>query len=301
MRPAQQGAVTAVLIGVSLAVARTLSRPKPVVTRTTLPPVPLEPWEEIAEFGGEVGGDEGAIPEEGAVAPIGTGDPEDLCFPAENPAPEEVCVAEPLEDPRFAPRVGVAPVGDVGSSAMWPVSTRHRRRLVTSYWTDEGIRGAWGRHFGAKRVGSEGQLRRHAGVDLFGYEGDLVMAPEDGLVLAILPFHHGTWALYLRTTDGRVLTLGEIRRYSWREFGVAPNTWVKRGSGLARLGVMTGGGQMLHFELHDPGAVSNDDIVSAIRRGEFQWSEETPPPTLLDPSAYLVDAATRTYRMEKEA
>jgi hypothetical protein len=123
-----------------------------------------------------------------------------------------------------------------------------------------------------------------------------VLAPEDGVVLAILPFHHGTWAIYLKTADGRVVALSEIKKYSWREFDVGPSQWVHQGQPLARLGTMSGGGNMLHFELYDARGQDDEAVVAAIRNGEMRWAAEQPPPLLQDPSAYLVDAATRTHR-----
>lgn len=299
MTPWQRLAVELALIAASIGITWRLRRPTPVVTRISYPPVPLEPWEEAAEFGGDVGGEEGTIALDDEVQPIGTGDPEELCPRTENPADEEeTCVTEPLLDPHFAPVPGSTPLAVPGRSPTWPVSTRHKRRLVTSYWTQDGLRGAWGRHFGAKRVGSEGKSRRHAGIDLFAYDGDPVTAPEESVVLAVLPFHHGTWAVYLRALDGRILTLGEIKRYSWRDYGIAPGVRVRRGQSLARVGTMTGGGQMLHFEIHGVGKMSDEEIVDAIREGEMQWTEDAPPASLRDPSAYLVDAATRTHRLE---
>lgn len=289
----------ATLAVVGIAVAWHLRRPRPVLVEISYPPVPLEPWEEFAEFGGDVGAEEGETIHGDVGEAVGSGHPVDLCPPGANPRElPESCVPDPLADPRFAPRPGTAPLGRPGKAAVWPLATRHRRRLVTSYWTADGLRGAWGRHFGAKRVTSEGQIRRHSGIDLFAKAGDQVIAPEDGLLLAILPFHHDTWSLYLRIVDGRVIALAEVEPYSWREFGVGPGDFVHQGEPLARVGTMRGGGRMLHVELYAPGMSDDDEVVGAIRRGEMNWTEAQPPAMLRDPSAYLVDAATRTYRTE---
>lgn len=299
-------ALAATVTGVVFGTTYLLGRRRPVVLlRRGVPPdAPLEPWEEEAEFGGDVDPEiyddvVDPVPEE---AVVGEGAPEDLCVTIENPVPEEACVLDPLKDERFAPREGAGPLGLRGTTgAIWPVATRHRRRLVTSYWTTDGLRGAWGRHFGAKRQTSEGQFRRHAGVDLFARQDDAVVAPEAGRVVAVLPFHHGTWAIYLRIPGGRVINLGEVKRYSWREFGIRPGAQVEKGQPLARVGQMTGGDHMLHLEIYDAADALDDDLVEEIRRGDMRWLEETPPPRLLDPSAYLVDAAARTYRAEATA
>jgi murein DD-endopeptidase MepM/ murein hydrolase activator NlpD len=127
--------------------------------------------------------------------------------------------------------------------------------------------------------------------------GDRVVAPEDGQILAFLPFHHDTWAVYIRLRDGRVINLAELDPYSWREFGVGPGDEVHRGETIARVGLMSGGSKMLHVELYDPGGLDDEALVGEIRRGEMSWTEDHPPSVMLDPSAYLVDAATRTYRL----
>lgn len=264
---------------------------------TVRPHGALEPWELSASLGGPVAADE----DEDAVlgdeaAPVGSGSPADLCT-VPNPVPEEVlCVLDPLKDPRFAPLPSAAPFARPGAGAIWPVVTDNARYLATSYRTAEGLRGSWGREFAAKRTSKKtGKVRHHVGVDLFANVGDAVVAPEAGKILAILPFTSGTWAVYLRTKDDQVINLGEVQKLSWREFGRRPGDEVKRGDPVARIGLM-GTKHMLHTEIYDAAGVSDDEIVDAIRQGKMQWSDEDPPPQVRDPSAYLVDAATRTYR-----
>jgi hypothetical protein len=232
---------------------------------------------------------------------IGTGSPADLCgVVVRNPPPEEVlCVLDPLEDPRFAPRASKAAFAKLGKSSIWPVDTKHKLRLVTSYWTADGIRGSWGREFGTKRTSKDGTPRRHAGIDLYGNVGDPVLAPESGRILAILPFKNPTWAVYIRTPDDQVINLGEVLKFSWRDFKVKPGDAVKKGDPVARIGQM-GSKHMLHFETYDATGVSDDEMVDVIRKGQMRWTDADNPPTRLrDPSRYLVDAATRTYRSEE--
>lgn len=303
---ARVGLWTAGIFGAA-GVTAYLRRPRPVTLRAVLPPrpAPLEDWEEEAEFGGAVEPgwrDEIVDPIPEGVVVIGSGSPEDLCGPLGNPVPDEACVLDPLGDERFAPVEGARPLAEPGTTgAIWPLRTRHRRRLVTSYWTKPGLRGAWGRHFAAKRHTEEGEVRRHAGVDLFGDPGDVVVAPEAGRIVGILPFHHGTWAIYLRIPGGRVVNLGEVDKYSWRDFDIHPVAQVEKGQPLARVGRMSGGSSMLHFEIYDAADIMDDDLLWEIRRGEMSWPEGHPPPRLLDPSAYLVDAAARTHRSEQRA
>lgn len=146
--------------------------------------------------------------------------------------------------------------------------------------------------------------RRHAGVDLFGRKGDVVLAPEDGTILRFLPFHAGTWAVYLRSMLGdRIVNLGEVARNSWREFGVVPGQTVLEGQPLARVGMQTDGSTMLHLETYEfEEATRDDDIIATIRSGEMRWlNAAAAPASLRDPSAYLVLASVRTHRREQLA
>ena len=158
-----------------------------------------------------------------------------------------------------------------------------------------------GRAFAAKRADEKNgvtHVRRHAGVDLFGREGDVVVAPEDARVLRILPFYQGTWAIYLRSMLGeRVVNLGEIGKESWREFGIQPGQLVLEGQPLARLGLQAKGSVMLHFETYGVADLSDEDVVAGIRAGGLRWTTDaTAPPWLRDPTSYLITAAMRTYR-----
>lgn len=235
----------------------------------------------------------------------GSGSPEDHCILDDQPilgGDEEssYCVTDPLGDPRFAPREKYSPLAPPNSRAIWPLKTKHQLRLVSSYWSKDGtMRGAWGRQFGAKRMGG-GKIQWHSGVDLFSDKGDIVVAPEDATVIAILPFYHGSWAMYLLTENELVLNLGEIENKSWYEFGIKVGQKVKRGQALARSGPMEGGKTMIHFEIYDAEFRSPNEMVFGIRRGKLQWHDkENPPDELMDPSAYLVQAAVNTYRMEQ--
>lgn len=273
-------------------------------------PVALEPWEEEAELVDPVNGGMIDAPTEPHELAVGRGHPEAFVVPlpdvVENPRKANAKEApwkaiDPLTDERFAPipRSGV-PFAPVGAASTWPVITRSSGRLITSYRGNDGWHGYSGRSFNADRETDEGEVRRHAGVDLWGREGDKVVAPEDARVLAILPFHHGTWSVYLITPDRRVINLGEVAKFSWRDFDVRPGMEVKMGQPVARVGLQTHGSTMIHYEMYDGSGISDDELADMIRSGGFQWpDEQNPPSRLYDPTAYLLTAASRTYRREQ--
>jgi len=261
----------------------------------------LELWERAALEAGDVRGPEGDYPFGVDQIPVGRGSPAEYCITlgAEDDAPAPHCVFDPLSDPRFAPVDRGAPQSGLPSNSTWPVLTSHSGRLVVSYWTAGGVRGYSGRAFAAARLDGEGP-RKHAGMDLFARGGDVVVAPEDGRVVAILPFNAGTWAIYVRSMlDDRVVNLGEVEKLSWREFGVKPGQTVHVGQPLARIGVQTKGSTMLHFETYGVDGVSDEALVAGIRSEKLSWSAEAEAPEWLrDPSGYLLTAARRSYQRE---
>jgi hypothetical protein len=259
----------------------------------------LTAWERQALAGGNVGDGEG-VALEPDVPPIGSGHPSEHCVMLlgageEHDAPH--CVMNPLADKRFAPIDRGATASTIPSSSTWPVVSKHAARLEVSYWTADGVRGYSGRAFATSRRDKDGK-RKHAGVDLFGRGGDLVVACESGKVIAILPFNAGTWAVYIRAGH-RVVNLGEVEPQSWRDYKVKPGDTVVEGQKLARVGTQDGGSTMLHVETYDFGTMSDDDVVAAIKASKLRWRAEDPPPVWLrDPSGYLVQTAARTYRRE---
>ena len=171
------------------------------------------------------------------------------------------------------------PFAELHAQPMWPLSTRHPDRGLVSYTdTSDEVHGNWARRFGAPRDG-----RRHAGIDLYGYPGDPVLAIADGTVMNTQTFHLGTDAV-LVAHDGMVALYGEVERGSWNDFGVHEGSRVSRGQPIARVGCMVGtmnncDSHMLHFESYAPGTTSNE-----------QW-HDTPPPELRDPTIVLLAAA----------
>lgn len=213
----------------------------------------------------------------------------------------EFCLLDPLEDPRFAPLQRLATLAAPGQSPVWPVVTSHPNRWVTSSYTQDGkFRGIWGNHFGsARRVGD---VRvNHVGVDLQARAGDLVIAPEDARVIAVLPFFGDTSAVYLRTNNGNIVVLGEVAKNSHKKFDVRVGDAVTQGQALAQIGKTPKGTSMLHVEIYYGGGIGDEAIVEMIREGKMQWPDKEPfPPRVLDPSAYLVDAGHRSYRREAD-
>lgn len=190
-----------------------------------------------------------------------------------------------------------------GVDPLWPISTNAEHMVRVSYRDVRGKwHGKWGYHVGSKRKGDDGTMHHHSGVDLYANEGDPVVAMEDGEVIAMLPFHHDTWSVYVRNSDGKIVNYGEVEKNSWMDYGLpmqilegettepAQKRTVKAGQTIGRVGRQSGGSTMLHFETYAP-----DITVSDIRAGNLQWPYgENAPAGLLDPSGYLV-AAQHTW------
>jgi murein DD-endopeptidase MepM/ murein hydrolase activator NlpD len=179
-----------------------------------------------------------------------------------------------------------------GTAPRWPVRVNRQRDVRVSYQDVRGKwHGRWGRHFGAARKKKDGTGGRyHAGIDLQGDVGDVVVASEAGTVEAILPFTRGTYAIYVRSPDGTLINYGEVERGSWRRFGIESGSSVNEGDSLAIVGAQSGGGaHMLHLEIYGAGAT-----LQQIRQGRMQWPlDADPPPALLDPTRYLLAAQER--------
>lgn len=171
------------------------------------------------------------------------------------------------------------PFAELHEQPVWPIATNHPDRGLVSYTDVHGeVHGNWARRFGAPRDG-----RHHAGIDLYGYAGDPVLAIADGTIVNTQTFHLGTDAVLVEH-DGLVALYGEVERGSWNDFGVGEGSRVRRGDPIARIGCMVGSpsnceSHMLHFEAYAPGT-----------RGNEQW-HGTPPAELRDPTIVLLAAA----------
>lgn len=186
-----------------------------------------------------------------------------------------------------------------GARPVWPLDTHDDDKLRVSYEDVRGKwHGKWGREFGAKRTTTNedgSKYRRvHVGVDLFADPGDVVVAPEDGEVIAALPFYKGTGAVYLLTDSGIVVNLGEVAEGSWTKYGIptgVDRTRVHAGDAVAKVGKSDDGSHMLHVETY-----RSDVTTDEIRQGRMRWRVgDDPPAKVLDPTRYLVRAQRVFY------
>jgi len=173
------------------------------------------------------------------------------------------------------------------ASPLWPikpVGRRHPNHGVVSYQPEEGKTiGNWARRFGATR---DDGGRRHAGVDLFGYHNDVVVAMAPGTVIATQSFHLGSHALFI-DHGPYVVMYGEIGARSWQEFGVKVGDRVGAGAPIGRIACMVFKegrctSHMLHLETYRKGTSRNK-----------RWLPGKPPAELLNPTMMLLLAAQR--------
>jgi len=162
---------------------------------------------------------------------------------------------------------------------IWPLISEHSKRWTISYRTINGeIIGNGARRFMAKR----GE-KYHVGIDLYCSHGDPVIAMEDGEIVNLYHFFHGAWCLIVQCDSGLVINYGEVARNSWKEFGLGKGSRIKKGQGIARIGTMSGGSSMLHFETFmpptnknhrysggDPGPILNPTYYLALARQNSQ-------------------------------
>jgi murein DD-endopeptidase MepM/ murein hydrolase activator NlpD len=188
-----------------------------------------------------------------------------LFFPADTPA----------TDP--GPKPGGTPIGGVGvgaasapaippddpapfasfgpavAAAFWPVVDPGPNTGVVSFHPSTGSTvGGPGRCFFDDRAPG----RHHVGVDLFGSEGDEVVACADGTIKNFYKFYNSkgrdTFALIVEH-PGVVVNYGELAPDSLDENGLKIGNSVKAGQTIGRIGA-TG---MLHFETYVPGTMQN--------------------------------------------
>lgn len=146
----------------------------------------------------------------------------------------------------------------------------------------------------APHVGAFGTQRRHhihEGVDLYGNPGDIVVAMEDGIVRAVLPFTgealgsdwwNDTFCVMVEGASG-VINYGELQP----ELGIAPRVAVRAGQPLGELLTVLKEDKgrpmtMLHVERYTAGT----------RTPLREWSLGAPQPEALrDPTVLLTQAA----------
>lgn len=157
---------------------------------------------------------------------------------------------------------------------MWPIVTNHDKKFVVSYRTVTGrYEGNGSRRF---MVDRDGGGRYHAGVDLYGNPDDPIIAMESGTVINHYHFYHGSYALFVQCDSGLVINYGEVKKDSWKEFGLSKGSKVKKGHPIARVGLMSGGSHMCHFETYMPPTDQNK---------KYHGGDAGP---LLNPTYYLL-------------
>ena len=122
--------------------------------------------------------------------------------------------------------------------------------------------------------------RYHAGIDLYGYPDDLVVAMEDGVITNHYHFYHGTYALFVQCDSGLVINYSEVKKNSWKEFGLSKGSRVTKGNPIARVGLMSGGSHMCHFETYMPPTKKNKRYLGGN------------PGPLINPTYYLLLSAS---------
>lgn len=139
------------------------------------------------------------------------------------------------------------PFGSGVDLPTWPLVTHHDRKFTVCYRTMYGTyEGNPSRRFmDERRIG-----RYHVGVDLYCRDGDPVIACENGTIVNIYHFYHGAYCILVQCDSGLVINYAEVENGSWREFGLSKGSRVQQGQGIARIGTMSGGSSMLHFETY---------------------------------------------------
>lgn len=204
----------------------------------------------------------------------------------EAPGRGGAAVPSPLLPDVVLPQSVGVPFAEGLERPVWPLRTRHPRRGVVSYRGVDGrVRGNWSRRFGAPRQGKTGR-RKHAGIDLFAYAGDTVLAMASGTVTAVQSFHLGSWAVFI--DHGPVTVMyGEVDKGSWTRLGLEVGSTVRAGQPVAEVACMVRDGDgecrshMLHLEAYAPGTTTN-----------HRWpADQDAPAALRDPSRLLLLAA----------
>lgn len=165
----------------------------------------------------------------------------------------------------------------------WPIQTSTNKRKWEVAYRDVngGKHGNMSRAFKAQRGSG---ARHHAGIDLYANAGDVVVAPEDGVIVADQNFLNsipGEDAMLIQGDSGVTVLLGEIVAESMTtKFGLKEGSRVKKGQPVAIVGKTVNGSHMLHFETYTKGSTRNRS-----------WKQgKKPHASLRDPTAYLLRA-----------
>lgn len=167
------------------------------------------------------------------------------------------------------------PFGSGVSKPVWPIVTSHQNKFTVSYRTIGGkIIGNGARRFMAKR----GDAKYHVGIDVYARHGDIVVACESGQIVNIYHFFHGAYAMVVQCNSGLVINYAEVENGSWKKFGLREGSRIKKGQPIARIGTMSGGSSMLHFETYMKPTGQNERYFGGD------------PGPILNPTYYLLRA-----------
>lgn len=130
-----------------------------------------------------------------------------------------------------------------------------------------------GRKFGAYRT----KTRKHGGCDLIKPVGTPIHAVADGvLVHEETFFYHNTW--YVTYQHGPYLVrYGEIMHHSSTR--KKRGQTIKKGEVVAKVGQLSGGSHMLHFEMYKNG---NDHSTLRSSKGPYMRRRD-----IMDPAPFL--------------
>jgi murein DD-endopeptidase MepM/ murein hydrolase activator NlpD len=167
---------------------------------------------------------------------------------------------------------------------VWPIQSSSNPRHLEVAYRDEAGNGhgnVWGRGFKARRASGK---RWHSGIDIYADEGDVVVSPEDGVIVADQNFLNsipGEDAMIIQGDSGTTILLGEIVAESMTtHFNLREGDRVKAGQPVAIVAKTVNGSHMLHFETYAEG----------VNRNRSWKTGNKAHPTLRDPTAYLLRA-----------
>lgn len=165
-----------------------------------------------------------------------------------------------------------------GGNPIWPIapSSHNSRKYTVSY---KDTQGKW--HGAAARSFKWGRgSRYHVGMDLYANPGDVVLAPEDGVVVGKQTFLLGTGAMLIRLDSGITVLLGETEMGAADRLGVHVGSRVVRGQPVTRVGLNDAGTYMLHLETYACCPTQN-----------IRWYKGRPTPVVIrDPTDWLLRA-----------
>jgi murein DD-endopeptidase MepM/ murein hydrolase activator NlpD len=195
---------------------------------------------------------------------------------------------QPWKAPGARPRSNPpAKFADAGSGRFWPVRTQSSYGRAVAYVGEDG-RGYGGgagvdatarRNFLAPHDSKDGQWL-NAGVDLYADFGDIVVAPEQGVVARFDPLWAGVFRVLLHCSSGLVICCGGLDPDSLAQRGLAAGDAVKAGQPIGKVGRPDDGQAMLHFETYPTGTPEPVPI----------W-DKSALDKVLDPTAYLLALA----------